>query len=129
MKPKGLLIAVVLLAVLGGAVWWSNKKQATAAKNPTDTSPKIVAIPDDQVAQITIKHGTGEVDTLKRENGKWQLTSPQTLAADSDAASSLTSQLSSLSADKTIEDNASDLSAYGLSTPSLDVTVTKKDGK
>ena len=28
MKPKGLLIAVVLLAVLGGLTWWSNKTQA-----------------------------------------------------------------------------------------------------
>ena len=28
MKPKGLLVAVALLAVLGGLIWWSNKKQA-----------------------------------------------------------------------------------------------------
>ncbi len=129
MKPKGLLIAVVLLAVLGGLVWWSNKKQAAAAKSPTDTSPKIVAIPEDQVAAIQIKHAGGETDTLKRENGKWQMTEPKPLPADSDAASSLTSALSSVTADKTIEDKATDLSAYGLNNPQLRVLVTKKDGK
>jgi len=129
MKPKGLLIAVVLLAVLGGVVWWSNKKQAAAAKAPSDTSPKIVAIPDDQVAAIQIKHAGGETDTLKRENGKWQMTEPKPLPADSDAASSLTSALSSVTADKVIEDKATDLSAYGLNHPQLDVLVTKKDGK
>ena len=41
MKPKGLLIAVVLLAVLGGLIWWSNKKQATASKAPATTETKM----------------------------------------------------------------------------------------
>ncbi|SPE42526.1 conserved exported hypothetical protein [Candidatus Sulfopaludibacter sp. SbA3] len=129
MKPKGLLIAVVLLAVLGGAVWWSNKKQAAAAKTPTDTTTKIVAIPEDQMVEIQIKHTGGDTVTLHRDNGKWQMTTPQALPVDSDAASSLTSSLSSVAADKTIEDNATDLSAYGLNTPQLDVVVTRKDGK
>ncbi len=129
MKPKGLLIAVVLLAVLGAAVWWSNKKEAASAKNPTDTSTKILAVPDDQIASIQIKHAGGETDAIKRENGKWQMTEPKPLPADPDAASSLTSALSSVTADKSIEDNATDLSQYGLTNPSLDVLVTKKDGK
>jgi hypothetical protein len=129
MKPKGLLIAVVLLAVLGGAVWWSNKKQATAAKTPTDTSTKIVAIADDQITRIQIKHTGGDTIDLQRDNGKWKLTAPQALPADPDAASSLVSSLASVTADKSIEDNATDLSAYGLNAPQLDVLVTKKDGK
>ena len=129
MKPKGLLIAVVLLAVLGAAVWWSNKKEAAAAKNPTDASPKIIAVPDDQVASIQIKHAAGETDTIRRDNNKWQMTEPKPLPADPDAASSLTSALSSVTADKTIEDNATDLAAYGLNNPQLDVKITRKDGK
>jgi hypothetical protein len=129
MKPKGLLIAVVLLAVLGAAVWFSNKKQAASAKTPTDTTVKILAVPDDQIAAIQIKHSGSDTVALRRDNGKWQMTEPQPLPADSDAASSLVSTLSSVAADKTIEDNAADLSAYGLNTPQLDVTVTKKDGK
>ena len=43
MKPTGLLIAVALLAIVGGGIWWSNKKQgATPAKSPTDTSTKLL---------------------------------------------------------------------------------------
>src|ERR1035437_7181889 len=49
MKPKGLLIAVVLLAVLGGVTWWSNKSQADKAKAPAADAPaKLLTIPDDQ---------------------------------------------------------------------------------
>lgn len=129
MKPKGLLIAVVLLAVLGGLVWWSNKKQAAAAKNPTDTTAKILTIPEDQFQEITIKKTGTEPVELKRENGKWQIVQPKPYPADSDTASSLVSALTSISADKTIEDNATDLAQYGLATPQLDVSVQRKDGK
>jgi hypothetical protein len=129
MKPTGLLTAAVLLAVLGGVIWWSNKKQEAAAKNPSTTETKILSIPEDQIQGITIKHANGDTVALRRDNGKWQVTEPKPLPADSDAASSLTSSLTSVTADKTIEDKAADLSPYGLNHPSLDVTVQRKDGK
>jgi hypothetical protein len=130
MRPKGLLIGVVLLAVLGGLVWWSNKKQsATAAKSTTDTSTKILTIPDDQFQEIRVKKLTGESENLVKENGKWRMTEPQTLPADQDTVGSMTSQLTSLNADKIIEDKAADLKPYGLDDPTLDITVKRKDGK
>jgi hypothetical protein len=129
MKPKGLLISVVLLAVLGGAVWFSNKKQAAAGKTPADTSTKILSIPEDQFQEIRIrKTGADSID-LKRDNGKWQILQPKPYAADPDTASSLVSALTSVSADKTIEDKAADLTQYGLINPQLDVAVIRKDGK
>ena len=57
---------------------------------------------------------------LKRDDGKWRITEPKPLAADQDAVSSMVTSLSSLTADKTIEDNATDLQPYGLANPSLD---------
>jgi hypothetical protein len=129
MKSKGLLIAVVLLAVLGGATWWSNKKQAAAAKTPADTSTKLLSIPDDQFQEIKIRKLTGETLRLSRENGKWQMLEPKALPADQDAVASMVSSLSSLNADKVVEEKAADLKPYGLDTPTLDVSVVKKDGK
>jgi hypothetical protein len=129
MKPKGLLIAVVLLAVLGGVVWWSNKKQDAAAKTPKDTTAKILSIPDDQFQGIRVKKLTGEVIDLRRDTGKWRIAEPQPLAADQDSVGSMVSSLSNLNADKLLEENASDLKPYGLDIPTLDILVTKKDGK
>jgi len=129
MKPTGLLVAVAVLAVLGGLVWWSNKKQAAASKASTDTTTKLLSIPDDQFQEIRIKKLTGEVQNLRRVNGKWQLTQPTQLAADPDTVGSMVSSLSSLNADKLIEDKAADLQPYGLHMPTLDITVVKKDGK
>ena len=129
MKPKGLLVAVAVLAILGCLVWWSNKKQAAAGKASTDTTTKILAIPDDQFQEIKVKKLTGEVQDLHRVNGKWQLTQPVQLSADADTVGTMVSSLSSLSADKIIEDKAADLQPYGLQMPTLDITVVKKDGK
>src|SRR3954454_7357835 len=129
MKPKGLLIAVVLLAALGGVTWWSNKKEADKSKNPADTTTKLLTIPDDQFQEIKIKKLTGETLALKKANAKWQVTAPVAMPADQDAAGSMASALASLSADKVVEDKAGDLKPYGLEMPTLDVQVVRKDGK
>src|ERR1700761_2188031 len=129
MKPNGLLIAVALLAIGGGGVWWSNKKQsATPAKSPTDTSSKILNIPSDQFQEIRIKKPAETVD-LKLVDGKWRIVEPKAMAADQDAVTSIVTALGSLNGDKTIDENATDLAAYGLNAPILDVTITRKDGK
>lgn len=130
MKPQGLLIAVALLAVLGGAIWFSNKRQAaSAAKTPATNETKILNIPEDQIQTIKIQKANGDVVELSKATGKWRLAQPKDLAADPDASSSLASALTSVTADKTIEDKATDVTPYGLSHPALDVTIGRKDGK
>jgi hypothetical protein len=129
MRPKGLLIAVVLLAALSGVVLWSNKKQGAATKTPADTTTRMLSIPDNDFQEIRVKKLTGEVLDLRRDTGKWRVAEPQPLAADQDSVSSMVGNLSNLNADKVIEENASDLKPYGLDIPTLDIVVTKKDGK
>jgi uncharacterized protein DUF4340 len=131
MKPRGLLAAVIVLAVLGGVLYWSNRKQKTdAAKPATDTTTKILSIPEDQIKEVTLKKTGAEPTVLQMgADGKWQLTGPKPQRADQDTAKSLISSLATLNADKVVEDKAADLSPYGLTAPTLDVTVLKKDGK
>ena len=129
MKPKGPLIALVLLAVLGGLTWWSNKNQADKAKTPADTTVKLLTVPDAQFQEIKITKVTGELLNLKRDNGKWRMTAPEALPADQDAAGSMVSALANLNADKVVEEKAADLKPYGLDRPTLDVQIVRKDGK
>ena len=132
MKPRGLLAAVIVLAALGGALYWSNRKQkADAAKPVTDTAtPKILSIPEDQIKGVSIKKTGAETTVLQKgADGKWQIAEPKPLRADQDTVKSLVGALSALNADKVVEDKAADLSPYGLNAPTLDVTVTKNDGK
>ena len=85
MKPKGLLVAVVLLAVLGGAIWYSNKKQAQKDKAPADAGTKIVSIQENRFREIRLQKAGAEPLVLSTDSGKWALTAPQPFPADPEA--------------------------------------------
>jgi hypothetical protein len=130
MKSKGLLTASFLLLVLSGAIWWSNKKAATAEKAPVvSTTVKLLNFPEDQIQEIEIKKRAGEILHLQRNESKWQIAAPEPLRADSDAVSSMLSTLSSLSSDRTVDEKATNLDDYGLTRPAIELNVTDKNKK
>ena len=45
MRLRGLLIAAILLAGLGGAAYWSEKHKKPENKPAPDAAPKILTIP------------------------------------------------------------------------------------
>src|SRR3954452_9849276 len=132
MSPRRLLIAAIVLAALAGGVWWSNRHKAAEAAKPAadSTSPKVMSVPEDQVAQIELVRKDAQPTIVKKNGaGKWDITAPKPVPADKDSVQSLVGTLTSLSADQVVEDKPGDLSAYGLASPSFQLAVTKKDGK
>ena len=132
MKNKGLLIAVALLAALGGAVYWSEQKKAADEKKPpvtADAAPKILIIPEDQITSVRIDKRGSAPTALSKASGTWVMTEPEPLAADQDTANAVAQNLSNLSSDRLIDEKASQLATYGLVTPAEQITVTRKGGK
>jgi len=132
MKSSGLLTAAVVLAALTGVLYWSNHHPPSGdtTKVSLDTPPKILALKQEDISKIAIrKKGGEELDLAKGDAGKWQITAPKPLGADQEAVSSLLSTVSSLTADRLVEDKAGDLSQFGLAQPALAVDVITKDGK
>ena len=133
MKPRNLLIAAVLLAILSGAVWWAKKHPSsgtsTTGPSAANTSTKLVEVPDSKIESIDLKKKDGSQISLSRQNNKWALTTPQKLPTDQDAVNSLASSLNPVNADNLVEDKTTDLAKYGLTSPSLTVTVREKGGK
>jgi hypothetical protein len=120
MRFRGLLIAVVLLAALAGGLYYSNKqKAAEAAKPPADTPPKIVALAEGDITKVVVKKRGGDETDLAKTGGKWQLTAPMPYAADQEAASQFVASAANVSSDRVVEDKASNLASYGLSSPAL----------
>jgi hypothetical protein len=130
MRFRGLLVAVVLLAALGVGLYFSNKeKAAEAAKPPSDAPPKILALTEGDITKIALKKKGADETVLEKTNGKWQLTAPKPYPADQDAVSQLVTSAANISSDRVVEDKASNLSSYGLNSPSLEVDLTGKGGK
>jgi len=132
MKLNGLLIATAVLAALLGALYWSNHHPASdnPVKASSDASPKILSLNTADVSRVAIDHkDQPAVELSRNSSGAWQITAPKALPADQESVSSLVSTLSSLNADRLIEDKASNLASYGLANPPLQVDVTLKDNK
>ena len=130
MKFQGLLIAAALLAVLGGGVYWSeHRKMPVDPKAATDTPPKILSIPEDQITEIRLAKKGADATVVAKAANKWEIMQPKPMSADQEAIGSMVTALASLSADRLIEEKASDLSSFGLTEPSEEIDITKKDGK
>lgn len=130
MKGYGLLIAAAALAALSGVLYWSNHKKSVEpdAKVSADAPPKILTLPEGDIAKLDIKRkGQGEVTLAKNNSGKWQITAPKALAADQSTVGSMVSTLATLTSERLIEDKATSLSDYGLADPPVEVDVTENN--
>jgi hypothetical protein len=131
MNFRGLLIAVVVLLALGGLLYWSNHRK-TAEENvpakPANTQPVILKMDQAAISQVTITpKGSAPLTLAKDASGTWQITTPQTFHADQDAVDGLLMTLANLQADRVVEEKPSDLHAYGLDAPAVQVEITAKN--
>ncbi|HLW77940.1 MAG TPA: DUF4340 domain-containing protein [Bryobacteraceae bacterium] len=133
MKFARLLIAAVVLAGLAGAVLWSNKAEDAKAKNPPpdkNAPAKILSLTEADIRQVEIKKRDGPDTIVKKDDsGKWSIAAPKPLPADQAAVGGVTSAATGLTADRLVDQKASDLASYGLQPAKIEVDYTMKDGR
>lgn len=129
MKFRGLLAAVVVLAALGGLLWWSQRhKPGTTPEAPA--LPAILKVDARSVTSLTLHDKGAQPMTLTPVNpATWQITAPAAYRADSEPVSQMVAELANLVPLRVVEDKASDLSRYGLGNPSVSVDVGEKNGQ
>ena len=76
-----------------------------------------------KVKSITLKKRGGEIVHAEKNAEAWTLVSPQEVAADSGEIGTLLDALSNLETDEIVDENAADLSAFGLSEPKVSVSL------
>ena len=132
MKSHSLAIAVGVLVVLGGVLYWSNKhpQSEEASKIAPDAAPAILKLEQAAITKVEIrKKDAAPIELIKSSSGDWQITEPKPYRADQSAVSSVISSLSSLNSQRVVEDKASDLKTFGLDSPNVEVDLTEKDNK
>src|SRR5437016_13123882 len=131
MKFNGFIVAIVVLAALGGALYWSNHHMpAETTQASAEAPPKILTLNQADINKIDIKKKGGEEVTLAKDSGgNWKVIAPEPLGADQSAVSSMLSSLCSLNSDRLVEENATNFNKYGLSEPTLQIGVTEKNSK
>ena len=130
MKIRGLLVALGLLVVLAGGIWYSNRKDKGKDATKADATPNVLTLKQADIARIELVHQGGETTVLERDaSGGWKITAPVAYPVDSNAVSALVSSLSTVASEKVVDDKSTDAGQYGLTRPALAVTVLLKDGK
>ena len=121
-----LMVAVGVLAVLGGAVWFQNKKQKEEAQTYTAEGRKAelpkLEISEDQtkaIDKIVLSKPPGDagkgVDvTLTKKGETWEVTAPLTAAANQTNVTSLVGNLKTLKVTEEIDPSASAYDKFGV---------------
>jgi hypothetical protein len=131
-KPLPLLAAALVLALLGGGIWYSEKHPP---KPDTDVEAKpavkMVSIQEDQISKIRITNLEKDVVTTieKQPRGGWSITEPKALPADPNDMKLLVANLASLEAEQVVTDKNTDWTTYGLDKGKLKVEATLGGGK
>ncbi len=129
MNFRGLIVAVVILAGLGGVLYWSQHRKPPEDNPPSSASaaPVILKVNTADVTQLSIKQKQTDPVTLqKADAGKWQITQPKPYRADQETVAGMLSTLSGLNADRVVEDKASNLKQYGLDPAAVELDITGK---
>ncbi|MGA7525413.1 MAG: DUF4340 domain-containing protein [Acidobacteriaceae bacterium] len=129
MKLRGLLIAAVVLAILGGLLYWSSHRKTPPTPAAAATLP-IVKVDAASVTALTVTQKNAPPVTLTRSGAEtWQITAPHSTLADTNTVSGILSSLDPLPSQRVIALKATDLAPYGLQNPSVTIDVTEKDNK
>ena len=114
------LILLVLALGFGGYLYFVDSKRPIVDEN---AKKKVFSYEADKINQLQVKSETGEVTALRKDaNGTWTIVQPAQAPADRNSVSDVVTNLANLEEDRVVDENASDLKAYGLAEPRIDVT-------
>jgi hypothetical protein len=118
------LILVVVLAGLGGYIYFVDSKRPATAVEEKD---KVFTVDADKLQELTVT-SDGATTSLSKTDGVWKITAPVSADADGNEVSGLTSTIAGLEVNRVVDENASNLADYGLATPRITVAFKAEGG-
>ena len=130
-KSVNLSTAVGVLVVLSGAYvgvkTYVAKQEAADTESAEEENPEIISIASADVKSIKFVIDKKEV-TFEKDGDSWVKSDETAFPVDQDKIDTLVSSLSSIKAERTLE-NVEDASEYELDQPENTITVTTEDGE
>lgn len=137
-KVQGIIICGVIAASLAGVMVFLNatgdspqKDESSSVAETTSSKDESVLILDraEDISTVHITNESGEYTLEKSGSGKslWTIGELGTVSQNNTLKDSLRDACGNLTAKKLVEENASDMSKYGLDKPIASVTITYSD--
>jgi Domain of unknown function (DUF4340) len=126
---KGLRTLGVLVALLGGLAAYLYYVDAEKPVGEAEEKPKVFAVEADQIEELKVSTIAGGVAELKKSADGWYLSGPQHIRADDSEVTGITSNLATVSIQRVVDENPSNLGDYGLREPVAEVSFKAKGAK
>ena len=132
MSPRVTAIALAVLVVLGGVVWFTefrDKDSSSAASAKPSDKPELTVLKfeENDTRRMEVVKGDRRMVADRNEQGEWTL-QPSGQPGDRTRLSGILFRLSTLNATRKVADAPENLTQFGLDNPGLSVTVTLADG-
>lgn len=127
---RNAIILVVILGLLAGAYFFISSRQ-TANSDPADESTAdntiyVMQADREQITTLTYNNENSSF-TIKKKDDKWTIEPAYEFEVDNLNADGAVTDMSSIIANKVIDENATDLTKYGLDKP-ITIKVGMADG-
>lgn len=130
MNTRNTILAVVIFAVLLGAVLLMNP-----AQNPTSAVPSptpvgtVTALKQEDVTAVTVKTNDGKtIAVQKDQSNNWQITQPVTGEGDRTRIVGVVAAMIGRPPERKVADNAANLGEFGLASPVYTVDLVSGAG-
>jgi hypothetical protein len=121
----GLLVVLVGLGAYIYFVTWKKTDTDSASKQE-----KVFAgLQADKIDELKVTSEKGDVTSLKKENGAWQVTAPVATKADESEVSGITTNLGTVDITRVIDENPSSLKEFGLDKPHVELDFKRAGDK
>ncbi|MEY4094282.1 MAG: hypothetical protein RLZZ53_1481 [Acidobacteriota bacterium] len=121
------LLLVVVLAGLGGYIYFVDSKRPAAGPDGAEALGKVFTVEADKINELRISY-QAESALLKKDNSGWKLVEPIQVEADPPEAIGVTTALNNIDIVRVVDENPSDLAQFGLANPNIIVSYKTENG-
>ena len=122
---RSTVVLAVVLAALAAYIFFVDSRMPVGDDGAGPTAFDVIA---DDIEELAVTALDGSTSRLRREDGGWRLVEPVDAAADAAAASTVAGSLASLEIQRVIAEEATDLQAYTLDPPRLEIAFRAREG-
>lgn len=124
MNPRMTLALLVLCAAVGAYLYWVPAPDEAAETGAPDATIAVTNIESQQVATLEAVNAEGAVFRVERSDLGWMIAQPTKFPGDEVVIGPAVRAVAQLMATTVITPTTSDLSAYGLTNPSITITLS-----
>lgn len=103
---------LIILVGLGGYLYFVEMKRAPG--DDAEKRDRVFTVEADAIDEISVRAESGEKTTIRKTGADWRIVEPAATAPDKGEVSSLTSNLATLEIQRVLDEEAADLTEYGL---------------